>query len=280
MRVLAKAFFQKHPDLSLAVLAMRDNAEGLDLAPWGVPAEVLEPAEHRELVEQYLRLNHHAFRSLPLPRWVLSDLYLLPGVIGLVMGPASRLDPEARAVARAGEGRAILAAYVGAPSVVPGRFVGVSLIGFSAGLGAGAWAKALTLKMVRATSLRGVTQWDTGSLKVHTRMGPLRVVGPAPGGHELGGQSFVYECDLSDEARLAAAMQRSLPPQPSVAVPADDAETLGRISEAAARGERHVILPPGLDAQGRVVFGANSAALLAPANGPGHEQGRPRPAAG
>ncbi len=273
MRALAQAFFRKHGDLSLAVLALRDNAAGLDLSPWDIPVEVLEPSENRELVEQYLRLNHHAFRTLPLPRWVLSDLYLMPGVIGLVLGPASRLEPEARAVARAGEGRAILAAYVGAPSVVPGRFVGVSLIGFSSGLGAGAWAKVLTLKMVRATSLRGVTQWDTGSLKVHTRMGPLRVVGPAPGGHELGGQSFAYECDLTDESVLAAAMQRSLPPQPSVAVPSEDVETLGRIAEAAARGERHLILPPGLDGQGRVIFGANTAALLAPANAVDDEPG-------
>lgn len=259
MRAQAHAFFSQHPDLSLAVLAMRENAEGLDRAPWGVNAEVLDPAVHRDLVEQYLRLNHHAFRSLPLPRWVLSDLYLLPGVIGLVLGPASRLDPEARAVARAGEGPAILAAYVGAPSLVPGRFIGVSLIGFSAGLGAGAWAKALTLKMVRATSLRGVTQWDTGSLKVHTRMGALRVVGPAPGGHELGGQSFVYECDLSDETQLELAMRRALPERPTARVPTKDAESLARIVGGAARGERHVILPPGLDAEGRVVFAADRA---------------------
>ena len=260
MHALARAFFERNPGLSLGALVMRDNASGLDLSPLGVPAVLYEPSAHKDLVEQYLRLNHHAFRALPLPRWVLSDLYLLPGVIGLILGPASLMDEDARAAARVQDGQqAILAAYVGAPSLVPGRYTGVSLIGFSRGLGAGTWAKLLTLKMVRATHLRGVTQWDNKSLRVHTRLGPLKVLGPAPGGHELGGHSFVYECDLTDDAQVAKALTRSLSPTPARAVSPEDAVALQRILQEAQRGVPHVILPPGLDEEGRVLFAQDQA---------------------
>ncbi len=258
MHALARAFFERHPGVSLGVLAMRDNAAALERAPLGIHAELYEPSAHKELVEQYLRLNHHAFRALPLPRWVLSDLYLLPGVIGLLLGPPSLMDEDARHAARLSDGgQGILAAYVGAPSVVPGRFTGVSLIGFTRGLGAGTWAKLLTLKMVRATHLRGVTQWDNPSLRVHTRLGPLKVLGPAPGGHELGGHSFVYETDLTDDAQVSSALTRSLPARPSRAVSPEDAGALGEILAEAQRGRAHVILPPGLDEEGRVLFAAD-----------------------
>jgi hypothetical protein len=193
----------------------------LDLAPLGVPATFLDAAREPGWVERYHAVNLARFGGpLALPGWVLVDLYLLPSAIGLLL-----------------DGDQIVAAYYAAPSLEPGTVIGVSLLSLREGLGAGYAVKALTLAMYRARVQRGVTQWASRALRVHTRFGPLEVEGPAPGVHGAAAESFVYRVTLGAPS-----------PEGVVAVP---------IAEAKARvgaGEPVTIVSPGLAPDGAHVI--------------------------
>ena len=120
MHVLADGFFARHPELSLAALGASANEEALELKPAGVPVKFLPAEHHAEVVRQYRELNQLAFGSIGVPNWVLSDLCLLPGAIGLLRCPARMLEDAARQrLGLSDEGLAIGAAYYAAPSVVP-----------------------------------------------------------------------------------------------------------------------------------------------------------------
>lgn len=166
--------------LHFCALGSAANRASLDLCPLGVPAEFLDAADHPEVVQRYLEANRRAFPPpLELPGWVLVDLYLMPGAIGLLL-----------------DGDEIVAAYVAAPTVQQGTVVGVSLFSHRPGLGLGVRVKRLTLAMLRAEVQRGITQWASPSMRTHTRIGPMRVEGPAPRVHGADG-SFVYRIELS-----------------------------------------------------------------------------------
>lgn len=253
MHVLAERFFARHPELSLAALGAAANEEALDLKPAGVPVKFLPAELHVETVRQYRELNQLAFQVIGVPRWVLSDLYLLPSAIGLLRCPARMLEDKARQLlGLSGEALAIGAAYYAAPSVVPGMFIGVSMLSFVRGIRAGSWVKMLTLRMLRARRVRGVAQWHNPSLRVHTRLGPLRLVGRVPGEHEYADRSFLYETELGDEVRQVAAMERQLRLPPTLHVDLDDTTALTGLLRRAEEGEELHLVPPGVEA-GRIL---------------------------
>jgi hypothetical protein len=273
----------RHPRLRFCALGARENAGALDLDPFGIRAEFLDAAErgaHPDWVGRYLEANQRAFGGpLALPGWVLVDCYLMPGAIGLLIGPAAEgeragADTSAAASERAGAGTSaaaseragagtsaaagerVIAAYVALPSVEPGVFVGCSLFSFEPGGGVARLVKALTLKMLRARVQRGIAQWHNGSLRVHTRMGPLRLEGPVPKAHGQAADSFAYRVELGDEARWRRAL-RGEPDgagAPAVWVPVDDRARLGRLLGRAREGEIVEVCAPGLDAEGRRVL--------------------------
>jgi hypothetical protein len=248
---LCADFFARHPDLSLGALGARANAAAIDTRPFGQPLTYYAAEDHPDLVERYRAANGYAFPGeLALPGWVLSDLYLLPGAIGLLLCPARTLAvPLRKRLGLHADDKAIAAAYLGAPTVTPGLFIGVSLISLLPGIHAGAWVKATSLRMLRATRMRGIAQWQNPSVRVHTRMGPLRVVGAVPGTHEFRHKSFVYETDLGSDARWRDAMARKLSIPPTRRLPPDDASALNDLLTRAEQGEQIHIVPPGLDAR-------------------------------
>ncbi|MEZ4296310.1 MAG: hypothetical protein R3B70_15170 [Polyangiaceae bacterium] len=256
MKALADDFFARHPELRLAALGAGANEPALDLCPFGQPVTFYAAEKHPQLVETYRSANQHAFPgALALPGWVLSDLYLLPGIIGLLTCGARELKPALRKrLNLAADDEAIAAAYVAAPSVVPGLAIGVSLISLIPAIHAGAWVKTLTMKMMRLNHLRGVAQWANPAVRVHTRMGPLRIVGPVPGTHEFRARSFVYETDLTDLDAWADAMARKKEPPPTHKIPAADLDALGTILDRAEAGARIFVVPPGLDLAGNVLL--------------------------
>ena len=183
------SFFARHPGVRVHALGHAGNRTGVDLNPLGVSAEYLDAASSADWIADYASANAECFSGpLSLPGWVLVDLYLLPGVITLVSAPGEMLGLERR--------RAIWAAYCCVPTVIAGTVMGVSLLSRKPGLGAGFVAKSLGLAMHRAQIQRGITQWNNPALRVHTRFGPLRIVGPAPAQHGLSAESFVYEVAL------------------------------------------------------------------------------------
>ncbi len=256
MHELAREFFARHPLVSFAGLGARDNAARLDLSPFGVDATYHAAESAPELVERYRAANLFSFPGeLALPGWVLSDLYLLPGALGLLTCPARHLRPPVRRRLGLGpDDLAIAAGYLGAPTVTPGLFIGVSLISLLPGIHAGTWVKALTLRMLRAQRMRGVAQWANPSVRVHTRMGPLRVVGAVPGIHEFRSRSFVYETRLDDERTWEASMSRRIALEPTLRVHSSDEAALGRVLARAEAGESLHVVAPGLDTSGHVLL--------------------------
>lgn len=159
-----------------------ENRAALDLCPLGVDAEFVDAAVRPDLVERYLSANQRAFAPpLSLPGWVLVDLYLMPGAVGMIL-----------------EGDDIVAAYVAVPTVLPGQVMGVSLFCHRPGMRLGETVKRLTLAMLRATSQVGITQWNNPAIATHCRIGPMRVLGPAPEIHGAK-RSFRYRIELNGE---------------------------------------------------------------------------------
>jgi hypothetical protein len=259
MRTLLAAFLAAHPECRFRALGARANRDALDLAPLGHAVEFLDAAERPEWVERYHAANRARFKgALALPGWVLADLYLMPAAIGLVTCPARLCDLHPAGLA--GDEEGIAAAYYAAPSIVPGEVVGVSLISLREGIGAAGIVKAMTLAMLRARRQRGVAQWSNASLRVHTRLGALRVLGPVPAAHGKAGESFVYAVDLTDPEAITQAMSRpsadtdSDAPEGARWWPVADTGALADLLRRAAAGEVIDILPPGLSADGKNVL--------------------------
>ena len=247
-------YFEENPDLAFRALGSGVNAPALDLEPFGRVADFLDAAKSARWIEHYHASNRAAFTGpLSLPGWVLVDLYLMPAAIGLLTCPA-RLLSSGPALALGADEHAIAAAYYAAPSIEPGTFIGVSLFSFLPGAGTATIVKALTLKMLRARRQRGLAQWSNKSLRVHTRMGVLRLEGPVPASHAKAAESFVYAVDLSDERAWSVAMRGEWKPEPGAPsdawVPVAELPRLQELLERARGGERIEVLPPGLSEDG------------------------------
>jgi len=260
MHAIIADFLQKNPEHTFRALGARQNRDALDLDPYGHAVDFLDAAAHPAWVARYHAANLARFPGpLTLPGWVLVDFYLMPAAIGLLTCPARLLDVRPAVTGLADDDEGIAAAYYAAPSVTPGTVVGVSLISLREGLGGAAILKALTLEMLRARTQRGVAQWNNRSLRVHTRLGALRLEGPVPSAHARAAESFVYTVDLTDQARLAEAMTRPRgddPEAPAGArwIPVGDRPALDALLAAAAAGEIVDVLPPGLSADGGKVL--------------------------
>jgi hypothetical protein len=258
MHDLIASFLARHPECSFRALGAGQNRAPLDLDPYGHPVEFLDAAANPDWVERYHAANLARFPGpLTLPGWVFVDLYLMPAAIGLLTCPARLLDTRPPGLGDDDEG--IAAAYYAAPSIVPGTVVGVSLISLRERLGGAALVKAMTLEMLRARYQRGIAQWGNRSLRVHTRLGPLRLEGFVPGPHARADESFVYTIDLTDHDAVTAAMERTHavdpdPPEGARWYDAHDLAALDPLLERAAAGERVEILPPGLSLDGQRVL--------------------------
>lgn len=218
------AYFVRWPGHSFAALGHAENAAALDLRPMGVPGRFFNAARHGDLVAAYAAANARAFPgALALPGWVLADLYLLPGAIALLLD----------------EHDTIVAAWCGVPTVVAGEVMGVSLLAEQAGRGAATIVKRLGVAMLGAQAQRGLTQWTSRSIRAHTRLGPLDLLGPAPAVHGAASESFVYRCNVTA-------------PDPT---PTDRVSpTLGpALAAEAAAGRRVQLVAPGLDDAGLLV---------------------------
>jgi len=246
VKELIDDFFAAHPHIELWALGAGAHRSVVDLEPFGVPARFVAAESSSEVVNAYFAFNRNAFSGdLQLPGWVLTDLYMLPGIVGLLVGPLDGMEPQWPLSSFDG-GKRIMAAYYAAPSLEPGLLVGVSLISAVSGLSAGPIVKALTLKMNRAARVRGVSRWEERPIRAHVKVGPLWIVSRTPGPHERAARSFVYETLLGDAAGPAALLgSLHLPITERHSI--HDLAALDTILGRAESGEKIAIVPPGVD---------------------------------
>ncbi len=258
MREAIAAFFAEHPECRLRALGARDNAPALDLAPFGQPVEYLDaaarPSVGRALPRRQPRALPRRARaarlgprgSLPAarrdwpPHLPRAPLRGAPGrPRGRGRGHRRRLLRRAQHRPRRGrrrvadlappEDRRGLDHQVAHPEDAP-----------------------------RHDAAR-IAQWDNASLRVHTRMGALRLARARPERARDSRGGFHYAVDLADEGRWREAMTRPrTPPEdtlPGAAwLPVADGRALRALLDRAASGERIEILPPGLSSDGARVL--------------------------
>lgn len=223
--------------------------------PFGFEARYVDAEHHPDLVRTYLAANRQAFSGpLALPGWVLTDLYLLPGVVGLLVGSAKTIETR-WPVEPLPDGNSILAAYYAAPSLAPGLFIGVSLLSAASGMGAGAMIKALTLKMNGASRLRGVSRWSAAAIRAHVRVGPMRLLSRTPGPHEHEQESFVYETSVANELSLRDSLSGKTVGKVHERVSLSDQAGLDDVLKRVAQGEKLAIVAPGVDGDNHVCLG-------------------------
>jgi hypothetical protein len=254
MQNLVKNYVDEH-GLELWALGSVAHRRVVSPTPFGLEARYIDAESHPQLVSTYMSANRQAFSGpLALPGWVLTDLYLLPGVVGLFVGSTDTIETR-WPVEKLPDGRSILAAYYAAPSLAPGLFIGVSLLSAASGIGAGAMIKALTLKMNNASRLRGVSRWSAPAIRAHVSVGPLQLLSRTPGPHENEATSFVYETSVANELRLRQSLRGEHAVEIVDRVGLDDQGGLDAVMGRVAVGENLAIVSPGVDDQGRVCLG-------------------------
>jgi hypothetical protein len=254
MQNLVREYVEEH-GLELWALGSASHRRIVSPTPFGLEARYIDAESHPDLVSTYLAANRQAFSGpLALPGWVLTDLYLLPGVVGIFVGSPETIETRWPAELLP-DGRAILAAYYAAPSLTPGLFIGVSLLSAAAGIGAGAMIKALTLKMNNASRLRGVSRWSAPAIRAHVSVGPLQLLSRTPGPHEHEASSFVYETFVANETRLRKSLRGEHSAEIVDKVELEDQAGLDRLMKRVAEGEKLAIVGPGVDREMRVCLG-------------------------
>jgi nucleoside-diphosphate-sugar epimerase len=144
-----------------------------------------------------------------MPLWVFLDCCTLPSAMfgfevprdALPAAWADALDPGGRL------GWVGVSEYVGLPSAVPGRLVGVSLFSLAHGHRLGTRSKALGLLAMRATSHVGVAQYRNAAVRLHLHFDDLEVTAARAPVHSRPDETFVYRCGVPDPGRLLAMVR-------------------------------------------------------------------------
>ncbi|HCM83588.1 MAG TPA: hypothetical protein PKW15_01250 [Alphaproteobacteria bacterium] len=139
----------------------------------------------------------------------------------------------------------------------PDRVHAFSLYSTTPGLGS--IAKAAMLDIHRQMGARyqtGTAQYDNASLAIHTKFGALDILQPQVALHTKHDRTFIYGCEIPDEAALLSIAMGHRPMLPGELKPEAiiqfDWRELEQYQNMTQRHEngshRYVMLPPGIDA--------------------------------
>jgi hypothetical protein len=197
------------------------NWSALDLAPCGVTV----PAERRvaatslssgDLIDGLHRLDAGAFgdQEMLMPRWVLFDCGALPGIVYGFGRRARDLPKGVRAhygVLDRDDVFVPLSMWVAIRAAEEGAWFGHNLssanplLGPDARLpGLGTLTKALGLRLARARTQYGATQWQSPSLALHLRFGDMALLSAFTPAHTHQ-ETLCYRIEV-DEARLRSCL--------------------------------------------------------------------------
>ena len=165
----------------------------LDLSPFDeiiAPAHIFDPL-HREstpILERLRALDARTFGpgEMATPRWILLDG---AGLSGAIVGLAARTQEASDSVRNLlgigarDTGLVPYSMYIAIPSFESDTWVGHNLASLTVRRprgerlrGLGGLTKAIALRTLRARHQLGAAQWDSMALRVHVRLGPLRLL--------------------------------------------------------------------------------------------------------
>jgi hypothetical protein len=250
-------------ELELFLVATEENLRFFELHPFDVALreenrfDPLRLASH-EFLELLCRLDEATFgpQGMPMPRWIFLDGgELTGGIVGLGRR-APELGRDVRELIRPADGYAglvPLSMYIAIPSVERATWVGHNLASIAGRLsggelrGLGRLTKSLALKLFRAETQVGASQWDSIALHVHTKLGPLEAITAWTPAHSK-------PWTLTYRARIDDASLRHLAGDPRGAVEAqepelwlrsDDFDAMQELQERLELGQRlRVVGPP------------------------------------
>jgi hypothetical protein len=191
--------------------------ERLDLRPFGhsiSAANVFDPlrGESSVILERLRTLDAAAFGpgEMAMPRWILLDGAGLSGAIIGLAAPVERASDsvlELLGIERRERGLAPHSMYIAIPSFERDTWVGHNLASLAARRpagedlrGLGGLTKAIALRALGARRQLGAAQWDSVALRVHVRLGALRLLTAWTPAHTKP-WTFTYAAEI-DEARL------------------------------------------------------------------------------
>jgi hypothetical protein len=243
-------------ELELYVVATEQNRAQFDPAPFGLeiaPDGRIDPlrCDAAQFLHLLSSLDAATFsrQGVPMPRSAFYEAAELPGgIVGFACRAVSLPVPLRKLlqVSLGYTGLVPLSLYLAIPTLRPGVWVGYSLISLRERFlgdpywGLGRLTKAVALKMFRASTQIGVTQWNSQALRMHALLGPLRLLTAWTPAHAWAA-SLTYSAALDDGAlrRLAGDPSgRSAYPMPELHVDSDDHATLHRLQARIEAGER------------------------------------------
>ncbi len=158
--------------------------------------------------------------NMGMPLWVMLDCGILSSaIIGFATSreqlPSSIL--EKLNVPDTYHDLIPISEYCACPTLTPHQVSGFSLQSQVPHLNLGLRTKALAMLLYGATSQIGVTQLDNPAIRVHSKLGPLKLLIHRPVVHTHAHKSFVYELTLPHHTILKKLADGLLPhaPQPT-----------------------------------------------------------------
>lgn len=250
-------------ELEPFVVAMPEVLETLDVAPFGFrvsAARRFEPLhlETTHMLDRLRALDELTFGSegMPMARWILIDGAGLTGAIFGLGRRASQAAPEARealGVAPGSESFVPYSMYIAIPSFEPATWVGHNLASLAAVPnlrralhGLGSLTKALALKAFRAQYQIGAAQWDSPALRVHTRLGPLKLKSAWTPAHTKP-WTYTYVANVTDAALRHLARDRRGHVkflEPTRSIDSADHRAMQRLQKDIERGTQWCIAGP------------------------------------
>lgn len=211
-------------DLEPFVVAARESLARFDRRPFGVAIAddaCFDPLHRRSvpLLELLYRLDAATFgpEGMPMPRWLFLDGAALPGAIVGLGRRSHAISGAVRAALGVPDDHAGIvpcSMYIAMPSFEEGAWVGHNLASLRERLpteplrGLGGLTKAIALKVIRASTQLGMTQWDSRALRVHARMGPLALLTAWTPAHSEPA-TLTYRARLDDEVLRCLARDTS-----------------------------------------------------------------------
>lgn len=230
-----------HSAYSLVVYTSKNNSFLIPDNLFNIDLEVVE-VDNKENYRKsiLLRALTATLFDDPMPGWVYVDCAILPSAYITIVGPSSHATSEQlstmniminkikddlvvhgqydnlcrrlgknvvkEAFADIGEDEIIpIAEYVADLSIDKNYIVGYSLGSLTQGYGrfVKSCAYSFYKKIYKVEKQIGMSQYFHPAVATHTRFGPLKILDPLSFNHTLGGETFVYECDIPSEFDLA-----------------------------------------------------------------------------